>query len=75
MYTHLTGDITNMVTIEKSNIVFDGKGFSFVGSHGLRLTEVFNVTVKNLDIETHYLRIILQHSRFSIIQNVPPTMS
>ncbi|MCL4429699.1 MAG: hypothetical protein M1167_02995 [Chloroflexi bacterium] len=48
VYT-LTGNITSMVTIEKSNIVFDGKGFSFVGSHGLKLTEVSNVTVKDLD--------------------------
>jgi nitrous oxidase accessory protein len=69
VYT-LTSNLTSMVTIEKSNIVLNGRGFSFVGSHGLKLTEVSNVTVKDLNIETHYLRIMLQHAKYNTIQNV-----
>ena len=59
-----------MVTIEKSNIVFDGNGFSFIGPQGLRLAKVSNVTVKDLNIETHYLRIILDQTKNSVVQNV-----
>jgi hypothetical protein len=69
VYT-LTGDIRNWVIIEKSNIILDGRGFSFVGSNGLSLTKVSNVTVKDLHLETHYLRIILQNTKNSTVQNV-----
>ena len=66
----LTGSTTNMVTIEKSNIVLDGNGFALTGSHGLLLTKVSNVTVRDLNIETHYLRIMLQNAKYCTIQNV-----
>ncbi len=69
VYT-LTGNITAMVTIDKSNVVFDGGGFSLNGSQGLRLTKVSNVTVKDLNVETRYLRILLEQSRNCLIQNV-----
>ncbi len=69
VYT-LTGNITAMVTIDKSNVVLDGDGFSLIGSHGLRLMKVYNVTVKDLNIETHYLRIFLDQSENCHIQNV-----
>ena len=69
VYT-LTDNITAMVTIDKSNVVLDGDGFSLIGSHGLRLIKVSNVTVKDLNIETHYLRIFLDQSENCHIQNV-----
>jgi hypothetical protein len=69
VYT-LIDDITAMITIDKSNIVLDGGGFSLTGSHGLRLTKVSNVTVKDLNIETHYLRILLDQSKNCLIENV-----
>ncbi len=69
LYT-LTGNLTNWVIIEKSNIVLDGMGFSFIGSNGLSLTKVSNVTVKDLHLETHYLRIVLQNTKNCIVQNV-----
>jgi hypothetical protein len=74
VYT-LTGNITNMVTIEKSNIVFDGKGFSFVGSQGLRLEKGSNVTVKDLDVETHYLHLLLQYAQNCVLQNVTSSIT
>ncbi len=69
IYT-LTGNVTNWLIIEKSNIVFDGRGFSFNASHGLSLSKVSNVTVKDLDIQTHYIQIMLDNAQNSIIQNV-----
>ncbi len=44
-----------MLTIEKNNIVLDGNGYALIGSQGLKLTKVANVTVKDLTISTHYL--------------------
>ena len=69
VYT-LTGDTTSMVTIEKNNIIFDGGGFSLVGQQGLRLEKVSNVTVKDLDVQTHYLHIILNYAQNCVLQNV-----
>ena len=69
IYT-LTANMFSMVTIEKSNIVFDGGGFSFVGNHGLILSYASNVTVKDLGFQTHYLQIRLDHAKNSVLQNV-----
>ncbi len=54
VYT-LTCNVTGWIIIEKNNIVLNGNGFSFNGSHGLSLSDVSNVTVKNLNVVTHYL--------------------
>jgi nitrous oxidase accessory protein NosD len=59
-----------MLTVEKSNIVLEGNGFTFTGSHGIKLTKVENVTIKDLTLETHYLHLFLDHSQNCIIQNV-----
>ena len=59
-----------MLTVEKSNIVLEGNGFTFTGSHGIKLTKVENVTIKDLTLETHYLHLFLDHSKNCVIQNV-----
>ena len=59
-----------MLTIEKSNIVLDGNGYALIGSHGLRLTKVENVTIKNLTIDTHYLHLWLDHTQNCTVENV-----
>lgn len=55
----LTANVSNWVIIEKSNIVLDGKGFSLLSRHSLSLTEVFNVTVKDLSVNSPYNPIIV----------------
>ncbi len=47
LYT-LTGDINGCLTIQKDGAVLDGKGFMLTGSDAITLTEVSNVTIKNL---------------------------
>jgi len=69
VYT-LAGPVTNWIIIEKSNIIFDGNGFTLAGSHGLSLSFVSNVTVRNLHIQTYYLQMLLDHSKKCILQNV-----
>jgi len=69
VYT-LTSNVTRWVIIEKSNIVLDGDGFFFNGSHGLSLSDVSNVTVRNLNITTHYLDLLLEDASDCTIQNV-----
>jgi nitrous oxidase accessory protein len=66
----VTGDTVSMLTIERSNIVLEGNGFAFTGSHGIKLTKVTNVTIKDLTLETHYLRLLLDHAQNCVIQNV-----
>ncbi len=66
----LTSDITSMLTIEKSNIVLEGNGYALIGSQGLRLTKVANVTIKDLTIDTHYLHLFLDHTQNCVVQNV-----
>jgi hypothetical protein len=64
----LTGDIGNQLIIEKSNIIFDGNDHLFYGAHGLELSSVSNVTVKDLNFDTHYSQIWLDHTKNSVIQ-------
>jgi hypothetical protein len=64
----LMGNITSPVTIEKSNVRFDGQGFSFVGSHGLILLGISNVTVKDLNLETHYLQLMRKNAQNNVVQ-------
>jgi hypothetical protein len=66
----LTANTTSMLTIEKSNIILDGNGYALVGSHGLRLTKVTNVTIKDLTIDTHYLHLWLDHAQNCTLLNI-----
>ncbi len=47
LYT-LTGDINGCLTLQKDNAILDGKGFTLTGSGAITLTEVNNVTIRNL---------------------------
>lgn len=66
----LIGNTTSWVVIEKSNIVFDGGGYAFVGTHGLSLERASNITVKDLTVDTHYLHVVLRSVNYCAIQNV-----
>jgi hypothetical protein len=69
IYT-LTGNVTNKLILEKSNVVFDGGGFWFYGPYGLELSRISNVTIKNLNFNTHYGQIWLNQAHDCVIQNV-----
>ncbi len=61
--------------IETSNIVLDGHGFS-IGSatsasnyQKIDLSTVSNVTIKNVNIQTHYTSVRFNHASNSILEN------
>jgi nitrous oxidase accessory protein NosD len=67
----LTANVSNWVIIERSNIVLDGRGFSSLSRHSLALTQVSNVTVKDLTVASRYTStIVLQNVDHSIFQNI-----
>jgi parallel beta-helix repeat protein len=68
-----TADINDLIVVERSNIVIDGKGYAleFAGPYnGLSLYSVSNVTIKNINIGYFYYDIVLSgSSNNSIIGN------
>lgn len=66
----LIGNTTSWVIIEKNNIVFDGGGYAFVGTHGLSLESASNITVKDLTVNTNYLHVLMRSVNYCNIQNV-----
>ena len=75
VYT-LTGDLQWELIIDRSNIVFDGQGFSTGNGEGaynyqtIGLSNVKNVTVQNVNIKGHYNAIGMTHTQNSTIDRV-----
>ncbi len=59
----LTGNITNWLIIEKSNLVFKGNGFWVGGLNGLSLQNVCNVTVEDVNVKASFSYLQLQHTQ------------
>ena len=72
IYT-LTADMNQELVISRSNIVFDGKGFTMgmqntANNHQtIALSSVKNVTVRDIDIVGTYFAISLQHAQNNTI--------
>jgi parallel beta-helix repeat protein len=65
-----TGNISDSIVVERSNIIVDGSGYTVQGSgdeYGFSLTGMINVTIKNMSIRNFDYAIRLSSSNFSII--------
>jgi len=61
----LTDSINGQITIERGNITLDGAGYIVQGSgkgNGISVTNINNVTIKNLNIKNFLTGICLDHS-------------
>ncbi|MEM2780950.1 MAG: NosD domain-containing protein [Candidatus Bathyarchaeia archaeon] len=57
--------VTSAIIIEKNNIVLDGNGYTIQGENdgiGIELSEISNVTIKNMKISMLYIGIFLNGS-------------
>jgi parallel beta-helix repeat protein len=68
----LTGNLQGDLIIEKSNIIFDGKGFNVgaVSPVNIRLSNVNNLTLQNVAIKGTYGSLLLSYSSYNNIFNV-----
>jgi parallel beta-helix repeat protein len=68
----LDGNLQGDLIIEKSNIIFDGKGFNVgaVSPANIRLSNVNNVTLQNVTIKGTYGSLLLRNSSYNKIYNV-----
>lgn len=70
----LTSDISDSISISRSNIVFDGAQHKMhgTGSFGMCLGETINVTVRNVEIKGYWVGIYVEAweaSNFTILAN------
>ncbi|MCL4429661.1 MAG: hypothetical protein M1167_02800 [Chloroflexi bacterium] len=63
----LTGNITNWLIIEKSNMVLEGNGFWVGGQNGLSIQGVSNVTVEDVTVKASLSYLYLQSVQNSTI--------
>ena len=68
IYT-FTGDIPDSIVVERNNIVIDGNGYKLqgtgvFGSRGIDLTNRYNVTIRNVQIENFQYGIYLYSSSY-----------
>jgi len=69
----LTSNITDSIYVERSNITIDGSGFMLLGSYslmGINLTEVTNVTVRNMDISGFSIGIHVDRADFNSVTDI-----
>jgi parallel beta-helix repeat protein len=68
----LTGNLEGDLIIEKSNIIFDGKGYNVgaVSAVNIKLSNVNNVTLQNVAIKATYGSLLLSYSSYNKISNV-----
>ena len=61
----LTGNITDSISVERSNITIDGDGFMLLGSStlkGINMVGLTNVTIRNMNIRGFYTGVLLDSS-------------
>jgi parallel beta-helix repeat protein len=65
-----TGSVSGSVVVERSNLVVDGNGYTVQGDqtgNGLSLTNISNVTIKNVKVEKFGNGIYLHYSSKNVI--------
>ncbi len=70
---YFTNTINDYIVVEKSNIVLDGANYTLHGEGGgtgIRFTNIFNVTIRNMQIEWCWYGIAIMDSSDSEISRV-----
>ena len=68
----LTGNITDSIYVERTNITIDGSGFVLLGSYGLtsiNVADVTNVTIRNMDISGFSIGINFDRADYNAVSN------
>lgn len=71
----VTGDVSNWLIVEKSNIVLNGNGFRVGGSEGISILNVSNVTVQDLATRAALSQFSMQHADNCTLRNIKVTDS
>jgi parallel beta-helix repeat protein len=67
----LTGDISDSIVVERSNIIIDGASHAVVGDgtgNGFKLTNISNVTIKNTNIENFTYGVYIESASSIVVQ-------
>ncbi len=67
---NLTGNISDSIAVQRSNIVVEGGGYTLQGSgigDGFNLTNVSNVTIRNVNVQGFHYGIDLKSASFNVI--------
>lgn len=70
----LTGNISSSVQIMKDNIVIDGAGYT-IQTNFIQLSQVNNVTIKNMNIESTFYAVYISSSSYDSITGNNITMT